>query len=256
MTAFLVITGVFLGLAIGSFVNVVAHRVPLGVSVVRPRSACPRCSHEIEPRDNIPVVSWLLLRGRCRHCRQGVSVRYPIVEALTPVLFVVVVVVIGARWTVPAYWWFVGVTITLTLTDLDHKLIPNRILFPGTAIGAALLLVGGLLDGELNRFGWGIVGGVGFFVGLLIIALVAKGGFGYGDVKLAFLLGLFTAYQRPAFTFLAAFLAFLGGGVISILLLIFRIKGRKDAIPFGPYLVLGAYLALAVGNGILDWYLS
>ena len=247
MTAFLVITGAFLGLAIGSFVNVVAYRIPEGKSVVRPRSACPQCGHEIGGWDNIPVISWLLLRGKCRHCGERVSLRYPIVEAATAGLFIATVVAIGPHWVVPAYWWFIGVTVTLTLTDIDHKLIPNRILFPGTVAGAALLLAGSLADRDLDMFGWGLVGAVGYFVGLLVVALVARGGFGYGDVKLAFLLGLFTAYQRPGFVLAAAFLAFLGGGVISILLLVFRIRGRKDAIPFGPYLVLGAYLVLAFG---------
>lgn len=256
MTPILVLTGILLGLAIGSFANVVAHRVPLRRSVVSPPSACPRCETRIRPADNIPVVSWLLLRGRCRDCNEPISVRYPVVEALTAALFVAVVLVIGERWVVAAYWWFVAVTVTLTLTDLDHKLIPNRILFPGTAVGVALLGLGSLLDGDPGMFGWAVVGGAGFFLGLLGVALVAKGGFGYGDVKLAFLLGLFTGYERPGVVFVAAFLAFLGGGLISVFLLALRIRGRKDAIPFGPYLVLGAYVALAVGDQIIDWYLG
>lgn len=256
MTPILVFTAVLLGLAIGSFVNVVAYRVSSGRSVMTPASACPHCDHSIAPRDNIPVVSWVLLRGRCRHCDRSISVRYPIVEVVTASLFVATVFAVGEHWVIPAYWWFVGVTLTLTLTDIDHKLIPNRILFPGTAVGAALLLAGSLLDGDLPMFGWGLVGAVGYFVGLLIIALVARGGFGYGDVKLAFLLGMFTGYDRPGSALVAAFLAFVGGGVLSLLLLVFRIKGRKDAIPFGPYLIVGAYIAVALGGGIVDWYLG
>jgi leader peptidase (prepilin peptidase)/N-methyltransferase len=256
MTPFLITVAVILGPAIGSFINVVAHRIPAGVSVVRPRSRCPHCEAEIAPRDNVPVVSWFLLRGRCRHCGERISFRYPIVEATTGALFVATVLAIGEMWVVPAYWWFVGVTVALTLTDIDHKLIPNRILFPGTIAGAALLLVGSLFDGDLSRFAWGLLGGAAYFVGLLIVALLARGGFGYGDVKLAFLLGLFVGYQRSALVFVAAFVAFVGGGIISILLLVFRIRGRKDTIPFGPYLVLGAYVVLVVGDPVLDWYLG
>lgn len=256
MTPILVLVAVLLGLAIGSFANVVAYRVPKGRSVVRPASACPHCGEAIAARDNLPIVSWVALRGRCRRCGDSISIRYPVVEALTAGLFVVAVFAIGARWVLPAYWWFIALTVTLTLTDLDHKLIPNRILFPGTIVGTALLLAGSLLDRDLAMFGWGLVGGAAYFVALFLIAIVARGGFGYGDVKLAFVLGLFTGYERPGFVFVAAFLAFLGGGLISILLLAFRIRGRKDAIPFGPYLVLGAYVVLVAGDSILDWYLG
>ncbi len=256
MTPILVPIAVLVGLAAGSFANVVAHRVPAGRSVVAPASACPHCGERIAPRDNVPIASWLMLRGRCRTCSDAISIRYPLVEALTAGLFIVAVFAIGERWVLPAYWWFIALTVTLTLTDLDHKLIPNRILFPGTLVGALLLGAGSLIDGDLTQFGWGLIGGAGYFVALLIIAIVAKGGFGYGDVKLAFVLGLFTGYERPGFVFVAAFLAFLGGGVISILLLVFRIRGRKDAIPFGPYLVLGAYVVLVAGNALLDWYLG
>ncbi len=256
MTPILVPIAILVGLAAGSFANVVAHRVPAGRSVVTPASACPHCGDRIIARDNVPIVSWLLLRGRCRTCAASISIRYPLVEGLTAGLFVVAVFAIGERWVLPAYWWFIALTVTLTLTDLDHKLIPNRILFPGTFVGAALLAGGALIDGDLTKFGWGLVGGAGYFVALLVVAIVAKGGFGYGDVKLAFVLGLFTGYERPGFVVVAAFLAFLGGGVISILLLAFRIRGRKDAIPFGPYLVLGAYVVLVAGNAILDWYLG
>lgn len=255
MTPILVLIGVLGGLAVGSFVNVVAIRVPAGKSVTHPGSACPNCHAPIAPRDNIPVLSWILLRGRCRHCRERISVRYPIVEAVTAFLFVAAVFVIGSRFVLPGYWWFAAVTMALILTDLDHKLIPNKILFPGTLVGGALLLVGSALDGDIHRFGWALAGGAAYFVGLLILALVARGGFGYGDVKLAFLLGMFTAYENMGFVLVAAFLAFISGGLISIFLLATRIRGRKDAIPFGPYLVIGAYMALGFGQAIIDWYL-
>ena len=246
--------GAVLGLVVGSFLNVVAYRVPLGKSIVRPPSACPRCNAPIRPYDNIPVLSWVLLRGKCRDCGAPISVRYPLVETITAVLFALVPIVIGVEWAVAAYWVFVAVTIAVTITDLDLKLIPNRILFPGTALAAALLVAGALLDGALPAAGRAALGGVAYFAGMLVLALGARGGLGFGDVKLAFLLGTFLAYREWDILAVGAFLAFLLGGVISLLLLVFRIKGRKDAIPFGPYLVIGAYLALGLGEAIADWY--
>ena len=245
-----------LGLSIGSFINVVAYRVPLKRSVLRPRSACPHCSHEIPWSENIPVISWLMLRGTCSECGARFSVRYLVVEVLTGVIFVSTVAVIGIDWVLPAYLWFAGVTITLTLTDLDHKLIPNRILYPGIVVGAVLLISGALMAGDPQGAVRALLGGLVYFGALLVVALVAPaGGFGFGDVKLAVLLGMFTGYLGWGRIGVAFFFAFLLGGVLSILLLITGVKGRKDSIPFGPYLVLGAYVAIVAGDQILDWYL-
>lgn len=248
--------GALLGLIAGSFTNVVAYRVPLGRSVVRPRSACTSCETEIRPQDNIPVVSWLLLRGRCRHCGESFSVRYPMVEAATAGLFAAVPFVVGDSWTIPAYWWFVGVSVVLVLTDLDHKRIPNRILFPGIAIGTLLLGVGSAADGELWSMGRAMAGGAAYFGVLLLIALVARGGFGYGDVKLAFLLGEFMAYQSWGIMAAGGMLAILTGGVVAVGLIVARKVSRKDAIPFGPSMVAGAFTALVVGQGLVDWYVG
>ena len=245
-----------LGLAVGSFVNVVAYRVPLDRSVVSPASACPHCDHALAWRDNIPLISWFILRRRCRHCNAAISSRYPIVEAATAALFAAAAVVIGAEWVLPAYIWFVGVTVVLSLTDLDHKLIPNRILFPSSIVGTILLGIGAVLDGHVAAFGRALLGAVAYFAMLFILALIARGGFGYGDVKLSWFLGLFAAYLGWAELLVAAFMPFAVGGVVSILLLITRIKGRKDYIPFGPYMVIGAYLAIAYGDQIADWYLG
>ncbi len=244
-----------LGLAVGSFVNVVAYRVPLHRSVVSPASACPRCEHRLGWRDNIPVVSWLILRGRCRYCGAPISFRYPIVELATAALFAAAAIVIGAQWVLPAYMWFVGVTVALTLTDLDHKLIPNRILFPSAGGAVGLLGIGALIEGEVASLGRALLGATAYFATLLVVALIAKGGFGFGDVKLAWFLGLYAAYLGWGELLVAGFLPFAVGGVVSILLLATRIKGRKDAIPFGPYMVIGAYIALAAGRQITDWYI-
>ena len=244
------------GLIAGSFINVVAYRIPLGRSVVTPGSACPRCEQPIAWHDNIPVLSWIFLRGKCRKCGARISVRYPLVEVVTAVAFYLVAASIGQEWVLPAYLWFAGVGVTLTITDIDHKLIPNAILFPSTAIGAGLLGLGALLDGEPIQFVWALVGGAAYFGALLVLALVARGGFGFGDVKLAAFLGMFSAYLGWGRLAIAAILPFFLGGAISILLLVTRIKGRKDAIPFGPYMVLAAFLAVVAGDAIIDWYLN
>lgn len=244
------------GLAIGSFINVVAYRVPLKRSVRTPRSACPNCQHMLGWAENIPVVSWILLRGRCSDCGERISARYLVIEIATGVVFAGTAVVVGVEPVLPAYLWFAGVTITLVLTDLDHKLIPNRILYPGVVVGAFLLLGGAFVAGDSQGALRALLAGGAYFGVLLVIALVAPaGGFGFGDVKLAVLLGMFTGYLGWGQVSVAFFFAFLLGGVLSILLLLSGLKGRKDAIPFGPYLVLGAYIAIVAGDSIVNWYL-
>ena len=252
----LVVGGGFVGLLIGSFVNVVAYRIPKGISVVTPPSACPACDHKIRVRHNIPVLGWLMLRGKCRDCGAKISVRYPVVEAVTGGAFAAAAALLGEAWVLPAFWWFCGVTIALALTDLDVKRIPNRILYPGTVVAALLLGGGAAFDGEFSLFGRGLVGGASYFLLLLLIALVARGGFGFGDVKLAALLGMFAAYRSWESLFVGVFAAFVIGGVLSIILLAARRVGRKDAIPFGPSMVLGAYVGIAAGRSIVSWYLG
>jgi leader peptidase (prepilin peptidase)/N-methyltransferase len=244
------------GLIFGSFINVVAYRVPLEKSVVSPPSACPACDRPIRPRDNIPVLSWLLLRGRCRDCGVPISTRYPIVEAATAVLFAGTVLVIGVEPELPAYLWFVSVALTLALTDIDVHRLPNRILYPSTAVGAGLLLIAAIINGDLGSFARAIGGGAFYFVLFLVLALVARGGFGFGDVKLAFFLGLFLAYRSWDVLGAGIALGIAVGGVWAIVLLIARKADRKAKIPFGPAMILGAYAALVVGLELVDWYLG
>ena len=180
--------------------------------------------------------------------------RTPLVAVVTAALFAVTPLIVDVDWTLPAYLWFVAITVTLTLTDMDTKLIPNRILFPGTVVALVLLIGGGLIEnGPIVR---ALGGGALYFVLLFVLALIARGGFGFGDVKLAFLLGMFAAYQSWDTLIVAIFAAFLLGGLVSLLLVVFRIRSRKDAIPFGPYLVLGAYVAIAWAGKISTWYLG
>jgi leader peptidase (prepilin peptidase)/N-methyltransferase len=256
MTGELVLSGAVIGLMAGSFINVVAYRVPLGKSVVRPRSACPGCGHEIRPRDNVPVLSWLLLRGRCRDCGCGISPRYPLVEAGTAAAFAALAFLVGASWALPGYWWAAGVALALTLTDLDVRRIPDRILGPGVVVTAVLLAAGAFGDGEPMAVVRALAGGGAYFALLFAVALAARGGFGFGDVKLGFLLGMVLAYRSWGVLAVGAFGAFAVGGLVAVGLLLTGRAKRKDAIPFGPAMVAGAGVALAWGEAIVRWYLG
>ena len=183
------------------------------------------------------------------------SKRLALVALYTGLLFAATPLVVGINWVLPAYLWFVAVTVTLTLTDIDSKLIPNRILFPGTAIAVVLLYGGSLIEGgALLR---PVLGGVAYYGILLVLALVGpSGGMGGGDVKLGFLLGVFVAYPSWKTFIVAVLVAFLAGGLVSVILIISRKRDRSDAIAFGPYLIWGAYISLAWGASIAEWYLG
>lgn len=244
------------GLIVGSFLNVIAHRIPAGISVVRPPSRCPGCGSGIRARDNVPVISWIVLRGKCRDCSAPISARYPLVEATTAALFAATAAVIGAAWTLPGYLWFGALTLVLSVVDIDHKRLPNRILYPGTVVGVLLLAGGAVADGVWSSMYRALTGGAVYFGLLLIVALLARGGFGMGDVKLAFVLGVFTAFRSWQSLGVAVFGAFVLGGLASVALLAVGKAGRKDAIPFGPWLVLGSWVGIAFGDSIGNWYLG
>lgn len=244
------------GLVIGSFLNVVVYRIPNGLSVVHPPSACPHCGNAIRNRDNVPVLGWLMLRGKCRDCASRISARYPLVEAGTAALFAATAWIIGPVWVLPAYLWFAAVTLSLALVDLDTKKIPNRMLLPGFVVGIVALAIGSGLDGTWPEFGRGVAGGAAYFGGFLVIALIVPRGFGMGDVKLAALLGLFAGYRSWGAVGLSVFAAVAIGGIVSITLLLLGRVDRKTTVPFGPSLVLGSWVAIAYAQPILDWYLS
>jgi len=246
-TVFLSLLSVMLGLVIGSFLNVVVYRVPRRESIVWPGSRCPSCGHPIRWRDNLPVIGWLFLRGRCRDCRSQIPYRYPAVEALTGLAFLVAYSVFGLQIWLLVAWAFLAVLIALTFIDLDHYIIPDRIVLPASAVALILSLLVG------PQPWWHYLGaGLGAALFLFILALIWPGGMGMGDVKMALLMGLVLG----KYVLVAMFLAFVAGGLVGIALIALKRKGRKDKIPFGPYLALGAAVGLLWGPAILQGYLD
>jgi leader peptidase (prepilin peptidase)/N-methyltransferase len=239
---------ILFGLAIGSFLNVVIARVPERRSLWRPRSACPGCGNAIAWYDNVPVVSFALLRGRCRACRMPISWRYPIVELVTAALLALAYAVFGptAEFVVAAV--LLTSLVAIAAIDLQHQLIPDAITLPG-------ILVGFVANLATGRIPWlecvvGILLGGGLF---LVIILVSGGGMGGGDMKLGAMLGAFLGWKALAF---ALFSAVILGGVVAIALLVSGRRGRKDPIPFGPFLALAGAVSLFWGERIVTWYVG
>jgi leader peptidase (prepilin peptidase)/N-methyltransferase len=248
------ICGVY-GLLIGSFLNVVIWRVPRKESIVTPASHCPGCDAKIAPHDNIPIASWLLLRGHCRNCGEPISARYPFIELFTAVMFTLVGLRFWDNWALPAYLLLTAALIALSVIDLETMTLPNAILFPVDAASVPLLAFASWLEGDWGAFGRALIAGAVAYAIFWVIWLVAPGGgFGKGDVKLAFLLGLFLGYLGWGYVFGGLFLGFVYGAVVGVALMAIGKAGRKTKIPFGPFLAAGAMTFILVGAPILDWY--
>ena len=245
-----------LGLVIGSFLNVVIHRVPAGESIVHPRSRCPGCGAEISARDNIPVLSWLLLRGRCRNCQEPISVRYPLVELGTAALFALMAVRFGASWELPAYLYLAAVGMALAMIDLDVHRLPDVLTLPSYPVLGALLLIPTVADGTWGDYGRAWIAAAALFGFYFVLVLVYPGGMGFGDVKLAGVLGLALGWIGWGTLVVGGFLGFLLGAVVGGALMVVRKAGRKTKIPFGPFMLVGALVALFVGQGLWDSYLG
>ncbi len=245
-----------LGLVIGSFLNVVIWRVPRGESVVAPPSHCPRCDAEIRARDNIPVLSWLALRGRCRDCGAPISARYPGVEALTGGLFLIVTLTLGLTWELPAFLYLTALGVALAFIDLDTKRLPNVLTLPAYPIVGGLLMVPAAVDGAWGDYGRAVVGALVLFGLYFAMALVYPAGMGMGDVKLSGVLGMALGWLGWAQWVVGSFLAFALGAIVGVGLIVFRGAGRRTAIPFGPFMLVGALLGVVVGTAVADWYLG
>ncbi|RJX19938.1 MAG: prepilin peptidase [Desulforudis sp.] len=237
-----------LGASIGSFLNVCIYRIPAGESIVSPPSHCFACGEKLGLVDLIPILSYFHLRGKCRRCGEPFSWQYPLVEFATGFLFVLVFLRFTITWETLAGWVFLSILVAVTVIDIHHRIIPDKIVIAGLVLGLPLVALQ-----SWESLMWGVVAFFAAGLFMLAIMVISRGGMGMGDIKLAALMGLYLGLMNVA---VALFLAFLVGGVVGIALLVTRIKGRKDAVPFGPYLALGGFAALLWGNQIVNWYMS
>jgi leader peptidase (prepilin peptidase)/N-methyltransferase len=242
-----------LGLAVGSFLNVVIHRVPSGRSLVRPASHCPHCRVRIRARHNVPVLSWLVLRGRCASCAAPISARYPLVEAGTAALFVAVTMKFGLTLDLPAYLYLAAVAIALAAIDLDVRRLPRRIVVPSYVVAALLLLPAAVAGPGWGAAVRGLAAAALLYALYFLLSLYPKG-MGGGDVTLAPLLGLYLGWLSWSSVAVGAFAGFLLGGIVGGALLAARRAHRGTAIPFGPFMLTGAFVAVFATAPIADWY--
>ncbi len=248
------------GFAIGSFLNVCIYRIPARMSLAHPPSSCPRCKAPIKPVDNIPILSFILLGGKCRSCGASISWRYPLVEALTGLAFALIYGKYGLSASSVAAAFFVSVLIVVSFVDLDTERIPNKIILPSMAVGA-LLAIPGFFGYEIVPLvgrgplqpAIGFLGAGGFLLAIALIAPVffKKDAMGGGDVKLAAFAGLFLG----GYAMVALFLSFLVGGIVGAIALMLGIRKKGETIPFGPFIALGSVAAMAVGPQIWNAYL-
>ena len=259
-----------LGLAIGSFLNVVIYRVPAGRSIVVPASACPTCGSSIRTYDNVPVLSWLVLRGKCRECAAPISVRYPLVELGTGLFFVTVAVlfaptilaapdtrsIVSGLLVLVAFLFLAAVSVALALIDIDVHKLPNAIVLPAYAVGAVLLSSACIVSGEYSVLLRAGIAMATLFLAYFLMAFLYPAGMGLGDVKLAGVLGLYLGWVGWGAVIVGALGAFILGGVYAFVLILGKRANRKSGIPFGPWMLVGAWLGIGIGNEAFAGYLS
>lgn len=259
----LVFTAAF-GLVIGSFLNVVVARVPAGVPLTR-ESRCPECDRPVTPWQNVPIVSWLALRGRCAACGGPISARYPLVEAATALAFLAVVWIVGDRAStvdpagvvsLVAYLYLAAISIALALIDLDTHRLPNAIVLPSYVVIALLFVVAWLLGAPGESLLRAALSGAALFAFYALLRAVRPGGMGGGDVKLAGVLGMALGWIGWGALAVGAFAAFVLGGVFGLALIATRRATRRTAVPFGPWMIAGAWIGIAVGPQIAQWYVG
>lgn len=243
-----------LGLIVGSFLNVCIYRIPLELSIVWPGSACPKCQRPIRAIENVPILSYLALRGKCRGCGQRISLIYPAVELLNGLMYLAVLYRFGLGWHLPVYLALMSSLIVITFIDLEHQIIPDRFTLGGlpiALIAAALVLPDPFLRSQI--LGWKqALGGAALGFGLFFaIAVLSGGGMGGGDIKLMALVGALAGWKGVLLT---TFIGSLVGSVVGGFLIAFKGGGRKTKVPFGPFLALGLLATLFFGQEILRWY--
>jgi leader peptidase (prepilin peptidase)/N-methyltransferase len=242
------------GLLMGSFLNVVIWRLPRGESLMRPASHCPSCERPVRPYDNVPVLSWLLLRGRCRDCQAPISVRYPLVELATGVVWFVIALRFGSNAVLPAFLYAGAIGVALALIDFDIKKLPDRIVLPSYLVVLGLLAVPAVAHGDWHSYVRALLGMAALYGFFYVLWFVYPKGMGFGDVKLAGVLGLLLGWLSWGALIVGAFFGFVLGGVVGGAFMMAKRVRRGSHIPFGPFMLAGALLAVLYGHTIAHAY--
>ncbi len=244
-----------IGLSVGSFANVVIYRLPKGISLLSPPSACPSCKHHIGIVENIPIVSWIVLKGRCRSCKKPISPRYVVVETLVAVSFLLLFYRFGLSYLFFIFCLFFLVLIIISAIDLEHKIVPNKIIYPTIFVTIPIFIVIAFSDKTTVNFENAILGGVGSFLFFLIIHLIQPKGMGFGDVRLAGVVGLYMGWLGLGQAFISICLSFFIGSFFGLLLIGLG-RSRKTKVPFAPFLASGAILCVFFGQSFLNFWLG
>ncbi len=252
---FRIATSATFGLLIGSFLNVVIYRLPRKESIVHPPSACPSCSRQLTARDLVPVLSWVVLRGRCRSCSNKISARYPLIETLTAVLFALVAAKFEAVLPLTAFLALVAGSVALSAIDFDTKTLPTRLVYATGAVGAVLLASSAIRQSDMSPLVRAAISAA--VVGAIFFATwwFVPHGFGFGDVRFGTVLAMFLGWLGYGYVFVGMITAFLTGALVGVALLASGRAGRKTALPFGPFLAFGTLFAVLAGTPIVDWWL-
>jgi leader peptidase (prepilin peptidase)/N-methyltransferase len=240
-----------LGAVIGSFLNVCIYRIPAGKSIVSPPSSCPNCGHRIRCYENVPILSYLFLGGKCSSCKKKISPRYPLIEAFTGLLFVAVIYAFGFSLATPVYWLFVAALVVITFIDLDHQIIPDVISLPGIPIGFACSFYIPWLSWSDSLLGILVGGGILLAIAWLYEVIAKREGMGGGDIKLLAMLGAFLGWKA---ILPVVFLSSLLGTLVGVPLMLLQKGDTKFAIPFGPFLAASAIVYLFWGAALINWY--
>ena len=242
-----------LGLIVGSFSNVCIYRIPRNESIVYPASHCPKCRTTIRPIDNIPLLSYILLKGRCRNCKSKISIQYPVVEFLTGFIYLIIYLIYGLSIQTLIYIILSSALIIIAFIDLNEQIVPDIISLPGIAIGFIISFFVPYISFVNSALGILAGGGIILIIGLAGSVIFKKEAMGGGDVKLAAMIGAFLGWR---YIIISLFFGFFLGALAGIFLVLSKIKSREDMVPFGPFIVLGSLITLLWGEKILIWYLG
>jgi len=242
-----------LGLIVGSFSNVCIYRIPRNESIIYPASHCPKCRSNISPKDNVPLLSYILLKGRCRNCKSKISIQYPVVEFLTGLIYLIIYLTYGLSVQTLIYIILSSSLIIIAFIDLNEQIVPDVISLPGIVLGLILSFFVSYISFINSGLGVVVGGGIILIIGLGGSVIFKKEAMGGGDVKLAAMIGAFLGWR---YIVISLFLGFFLGALTGIFLIMSKIKSREDTVPFGPFIVLGSLITLLWGEKIISWYIG